>query len=62
MIATSSVNVASRLEGFSRPGEIVIDETTQATLGDGFRVEEIGEIDVRNRNQPVRVFRVLEEV
>ncbi|MBT6496181.1 MAG: FHA domain-containing protein [Planctomycetaceae bacterium] len=57
-----SVNVASRLEGFSRPGEIVIDETTQATLGDGFRVEEIGEIDVRNRDQPVRVYRVLEEI
>jgi adenylate cyclase len=57
-----SVNIASRLEGFSRPGEIVIDESTRAALGDGFRVEEIGDIDVRNRAQPVHVFRVLGEV
>lgn len=57
-----SVNVASRLEGFSRPGEIVIDEATQSALSDGFRVEEIGAIDVRNRVQPVRAFRVLGEV
>lgn len=57
-----SVNIASRLEGFSRPSEIVIDESTRAALGDGFRVEEIGAIDVRNRVQPVHVFRVLGEV
>ena len=28
-----SVNVASRLEGFSRPGEIVIDEATWTAAG-----------------------------
>lgn len=56
-----SVNVASRLETFARPGEIVIDDTTRAALGDAFRLEEIGPIDVRNRIQPVRAFRVLGE-
>jgi adenylate cyclase len=57
-----SVNVASRLENFSRPDEVVIDEATRLAMGDGFQVEEIGAIDVRNRDQPVRVFRVLGEV
>lgn len=53
-----TVNVASRLEHFARPNEIVIDEETKARLGDEFAVEEIGEIDVRNREQPVSVYKV----
>lgn len=57
-----SVNVASRLEDFARPDEIVIDESTRAALGIGFQVEKIGAIDVRNRVQPIHVFRILDEV
>lgn len=52
------VNVASRLESFSRPGEIVIDEATAKGLDDEFQLTDIGAIDVRNRNEPVRVFQV----
>ena len=57
-----TVNIASRLESSSSPDEIVIDESTRTALGDSFRVEEIGDISVRNRVQPVHVFRVLGEV
>ncbi len=56
-----TVNVASRLEGLARPSEIVIDDTTRALLGPDFQVEEIGTIEVKNRIEPVQVFKVLSE-
>ncbi len=56
-----AVNVASRLQTFARPNEICIDELTHARVGDGFHVEEIGSIDVKNRSEPIRVYKVLGE-
>jgi adenylate cyclase len=53
------VNVAARLETFARPNEICIDETTYSQTGCAFTVEEIGTIDVRNRAEPVVVYKVL---
>ena len=56
-----AVNVASRLQVFARPGEICVDESTlEKTKGD-FEVEEIGTIDVKNRAEPVVVYKVLKE-
>lgn len=52
------VNIAARLQDFARPGEIVVDESTAKGLSDEFELEDIGEIDVRNRTEPVRVFQV----
>ncbi len=54
-----AVNVAARLQAFARPNEICIDETTHAQTSDAFVVEEIGTIDVRNRAQPVAVYKVI---
>jgi adenylate cyclase len=54
-----AVNVAARLETFARPNEICIDETTYSQTGGAFNVEEIGTIDVRNRAEPVSVYKVL---
>jgi adenylate cyclase len=58
-----SVNVASRLQTFARPNEIVISEMTLAKPGVQacFDVEEIGHIDVKNRAQPVSVFKVIRD-
>jgi adenylate cyclase len=53
------VNVASRLQTFARPNEICIDEETYAKTGGAFVVEEIGAVDVKNRAQPIAVFKVL---
>ncbi|MEM7477831.1 MAG: adenylate/guanylate cyclase domain-containing protein [Planctomycetota bacterium] len=52
------VNVAARLESFARPGEIVVDEATARGLDDEFELTDIGDIDVRNRQEPVRVYQV----
>ena len=55
-----TVNVASRLQTFARPDEIVISEMTHEKPGvqGNFTVEEIGSVDVKNRSQPVRVYKV----
>ena len=54
-----AVNIAARLQTFARPNEICIDETTRQKIDGAFVVEEIGTIDVRNRSEPVAVFKVL---
>ncbi|HEY2881860.1 MAG TPA: adenylate/guanylate cyclase domain-containing protein [Pirellulales bacterium] len=54
-----AVNVASRLQTFARPNEICIDEETYAKTDGAFVVEEIGTVDVKNRAQPIAVFKVL---
>jgi adenylate cyclase len=54
-----AVNVAARLETFARPNEICIDDGTRLQTAGAFQVEEIGAIDVRNRAEPVSVFKVI---
>jgi class 3 adenylate cyclase len=54
-----AVNVASRLETFARPNEICVDDTTYAETKDKFAYEQIGDIDVKNRLQPVPVYKVI---
>jgi adenylate cyclase len=57
-----AVNVASRLETFARPNEIVVDDRTYAETKDKFVYEQIGDIDVKNRAQPVPVYKVIKAV
>ena len=54
-----AVNVAARLETFARPNEICIDDGTRLQTAGAFQVEEIGTIDVRNRAEPVSVYKVI---
>ena len=54
-----AVNVASRLETFARPNEICVDDLTYAETKDLFAYELIGDIDVKNRAQPVPVYKVI---
>ncbi len=54
-----AVNVASRLETFARPNEICVDDTTYVETKDLFLYEQIGDIDVKNRAQPVPVYKVI---
>ena len=54
-----AVNVASRLETFARPNEICVDDKTYEETKNLFAYEQIGDIDVKNRAQPVPVYKVI---
>ena len=59
----SGVNIAARLEGLARPGEIYVSRNVfdQVKIGLSLGYEYLGEHDVKNLSEPVRVYRVLTE-
>jgi adenylate cyclase len=50
------VNLAARLCGEAKPGQILIDQRTRAALGDAFRSEVLGPVVLKGFAQPVPVF------
>jgi len=59
-IMGDTVSTASRLEGankdFNTP--ILLSDATAAEIGDAYELVELGEITVRNRPEPLRVFTI----
>jgi adenylate cyclase len=55
-VTGDAVNVAARLEGHARAGEVVIGEATRAALGPSARVEDLGEVELKGKTRPVRAF------
>jgi class 3 adenylate cyclase len=51
-----AVNVAARLEGQARAGEVVLGEATCAALGDEAVTEDLGELPVKGKERPVRAY------
>jgi adenylate cyclase len=51
-----AVNVAARLEGQARAGEVVIGEATCTALGGSVDVEDLGELPIKGKERPVRAF------
>jgi adenylate cyclase len=51
-----AVNVASRLEGQARAGEVVIGESTCLALGDAATWDELGDLPVKGKERPVRAY------
>ncbi len=54
-----TVNVAARLEGIAKPGEIIISADTRTLIGDRFRVETRRPAALKGKSKPVPVFNVL---
>lgn len=54
------VNVAARLEGLAKPGEICISRAARDQIRDklDYGLEDMGEVEVKNISRPVRAFRV----
>ena len=50
------VNLAARLCGEAKPGQILLDQRTRAALGDEFRTEALGPLALKGYAQPVPVF------
>lgn len=54
-----TVNVAARLEGVARGGDVVITEVTRDLIGDRFKVEQLEPVLAKGKAEPIHVFRVL---
>jgi class 3 adenylate cyclase len=50
------VNVGARLEAQARAGEVVIGQATRAEIGEEAELEDLGELPVKGKEQPVRAF------
>jgi class 3 adenylate cyclase len=50
------VNVAARLEGHARAGEVVLGEATYAALGGAAVVEDLGDLPVKGKERRVRAY------
>ena len=57
--SATSTDVASRLRAAAEPGTILVGETTARRLAHRFAFEPLGEIEVRGREAPVAVSRLL---
>jgi adenylate cyclase len=55
------VNTASRLCSAAKAGEVLISASTHEQVKDYFRTEELPPVQVKNKAQPLHVFRVLGE-
>lgn len=57
------VNVAARLEGLAKSGEVCISRAARDQIRDklGYGLEDMGEVAVKNIARPIRVFRVLKD-
>lgn len=52
------VNLAARLEGLAKPGEILIDENTHGLIHDHLNCDQLDQVMVKGFARPVQVFRV----
>lgn len=52
------VNVAARLEAYAEPGDVIISQSVADEIDPGIRKSaiDLGELQLRNHQQPVRVF------
>jgi class 3 adenylate cyclase/DNA-binding response OmpR family regulator len=54
-----TVNVAKRLQEHAEPGQVLISAEVYELLGDNVQVNEVGEIAVKGRHQPVKVYELV---
>jgi class 3 adenylate cyclase len=51
-----TTNLASRLQTYAEPGQVVIGSTTYHAIRDGARIEPLGEIEVKGKAAPVAAY------
>ena len=53
-----TVNVASRIEEFCKESgyDLILSEPAMAQLGAGFPAQDLGPVDIRGKEQPLRLF------
>ena len=53
-----AVNVAARMQTAAQPGTVVITEMTRRLTGDTFELDDLGEIEVKGKTEPIHAYRV----
>ncbi len=54
------VNVAARLQGIAGKGQIYITEESFNKINESFKCNFVGDVDIKNKKEPVKVYEVLE--
>jgi len=54
------VNTAQRLQSAANPGQIVISEDAYKEVKESFKCQNFGEINVKNKSNPIVVYNVIE--
>ncbi|HUX52025.1 MAG TPA: adenylate/guanylate cyclase domain-containing protein [Spirochaetia bacterium] len=57
-----TVNVAARLEGVAKGGEVIITQDTRDLIGDRFKVKQLAAVKVKGKAEPITIFSVLKVV
>jgi adenylate cyclase len=53
-----TVNIASRIEGIAKPGQVLVTRETVEELGGEFPLSEPWSVEVKNIDEPVQVYSV----
>lgn len=56
-----AVNLAARLESNAKPGQVLVSETVYQNVGNRIPLEPVGEIMVKGKSKPVKIFQLKEE-
>jgi predicted ATPase len=54
-----AVNVAARMQASAAAGTVVITEMTRRLTGDTFDLDDLGDIEVKGKAEPIHAFRVI---
>ncbi|UCD33160.1 MAG: adenylate/guanylate cyclase domain-containing protein [Desulfobacterales bacterium] len=52
------VNIAARLQGLAKAGEVLISDVTHQKIGEGLDVEALPPVVVKGVSEPITVYRV----
>jgi len=55
------VNVASRVSGIGKAGQIIVGRTTLEALGGAFAFRRLAPVPVRGKREPLELFEVFAE-
>ena len=54
------VNVAQRLQSVAKPGQVVVPESAYQRIKEAFQCNAVGEVNLKNKENPVMIYEVLE--
>jgi adenylate cyclase len=55
-----TVNIAQRLQAAAKESQIIINETAYQKVKESFNCQKVGEINLKNKSQPMNVYEVMD--